>query len=268
MGPAICILRNPVSPIAFSNCRVRTGTGRILFRHTHASQGPKSCRRSTFSDDGAPLLTLARRGRPVRIDAHMRDQALDPAPESAHDPASVPIPATGEGLWQRFVRRWGVRTKSRRGRGGDPEHRIFHALCRGHKDDTPTDAAYAAAAPTLGYESAAMLDETAASTSASWGLFQIPGENMPQRVMAPSRPSSMPMMLHRAAHPKAFTLFVAANLGMKRAIIDRDRAGFARAYNGPNYAQNDDDGKMRWAYERLSRSALATPARRSAGARQ
>ncbi len=114
---------------------------------------------------------------------------------------------------------------------------------------------------------AAMLDETAALKSASWGLFQILGENHGAAGHATVAAFVDAMMLHRAAHLKAFALFVDANPGMKRAIINRDWASFARAYNGPNYAQNDYDGKMQRAYERLSRSAPATPARRSAGAR-
>lgn len=211
-----------------------------------------------------------------------------------------------------------------------PQHRIFRPLCWAHAQDTLTDADYAAAATTLGCESAAiravadteakdepwdsmgrpiilferhkfahhtngiynrshpdisaprwggygvssqqyerlrraaMLDETAALKSASWGLFQILGENHEAAGHATVAAFVDAMMLNRAEHLKAFAHFVAAHPAMKRAIVNRDWAGFARAYNGPNYAQNDYDGKMRRAYERLSSSA---PARGAAGVR-
>ncbi|MEG3088184.1 N-acetylmuramidase family protein [Sphingomonas sp. PB4P5] len=99
---------------------------------------------------------------------------------------------------------------------------------------------------------AAMLDETAALKSASWGLFQILGENHVDAGYATVAAFVTGMMQSRANHLRAFVAFVGANAGMKRAIQQKDWAEFARRYNGPRYAENDYDGKMRRAYERLA----------------
>ncbi len=113
---------------------------------------------------------------------------------------------------------------------------------------------------------AAMLDETAALKSASWGLFQIMGENHGDAGHPTVAAFVDAMMLRRSEHLKAFAHFVAANPGMKKAIQNRDWATFARAYNGPDYATNDYDGKMRRAYERFA-PATPAPARQPAGVR-
>ncbi len=57
---------------------------------------------------------------------------------------------------------------------------------------------------------------------------------------------------------KAFVSFVGANNSMKKAIIAKDWATFARLYNGPDYAKNNYDTKMKNEYDRLVRAAKAT----------
>lgn len=109
-----------------------------------------------------------------------------------------------------------------------------------------------------------MLDEPAALKSASWGLFQILGENHAAVGHATVQAFVDAMMLRRSEHLKAFAHFVAANPTMKKAIRDKDWAVFARAYNGPGHATNDYDGRMPRAYERLA--PAAPRARQSGGA--
>lgn len=107
---------------------------------------------------------------------------------------------------------------------------------------------------------AAILDETAALKSASWGLFQILGENHADAGYSTVGQFVDAMLASRSNHLKAFVAFVKANSGMLRAIRNKDWATFARLYNGPAYRDNDYDGKMSRAYQRLT----ATPARTAA----
>jgi hypothetical protein len=59
------------------------------------------------------------------------------------------------------------------------------------------------------------------------------------------------MMENDARHLEAFVAFVGANRAMRKALQDKDWAGFASRYNGPGYRDNDYDNQMRAAYERL-----------------
>ncbi len=99
---------------------------------------------------------------------------------------------------------------------------------------------------------AAMLDEAAALKSASWGLFQILGENHRLAGFASVDAFVDAMMVSSAEHLNAFVHFVRSQAALKRAIENKDWPAFARSYNGPSYAKNDYDGKMRRAYLRLS----------------
>ena len=99
---------------------------------------------------------------------------------------------------------------------------------------------------------AAMLDEAAALKSASWGLFQIMGENHRQAGFPTVETFVDAMMVSSAEHLKAFVNFVGSQAHLKRAIVAKDWATFARGYNGPNYSRNDYDGKMRRNFEKLT----------------
>jgi hypothetical protein len=76
------------------------------------------------------------------------------------------------------------------------------------------------------------LDRTAALESASWGLGQI-------------------MVESEDRHIAALAAFVTAS-GFGKALHDHDWAGFARHYNGPDYAGNNYDGLLQHFYERYS----------------
>lgn len=76
---------------------------------------------------------------------------------------------------------------------------------------------------------AAVLDEQAALKSASWGLFQILGENHEDAGYGRCDTFVTAMMQSRGNHLRAFVSFVAANPATLRAIQTRDWAGFARS---------------------------------------
>jgi hypothetical protein len=89
--------------------------------------------------------------------------------------------------------------------------------------------------------------------SASWGMFQIMGFNY-ELAGYPDVVS----MVHdyfdgEGKQLKSFTIFLD-----KRNLLDelqrKDWASFARGYNGPRYAENQYDTKLKLAYEKHSRT--------------
>lgn len=97
-------------------------------------------------------------------------------------------------------------------------------------------------------ELAKEIDEECALKSASWGMFQIMGFNyqlcgcqsvdeMIQK-MSESHEMQLEMMYH-----------FLYNSGLVKHLKAKDWAGFARKYNGPGYAQNAYDQKLRNSYE-------------------
>jgi hypothetical protein len=126
------------------------------------------------------------------------------------------------------------------------------AYNRSHPDLSGPQGAYgrfSAQYPKL--RRAALLDEAAALKSASWGTFQILGENHKAAGHDTVEAFVDAMMENDARHLEAFVAFVGANRAMRKALQDKDWAGFASRYNGPGYRDNDYDNQMRAAYERL-----------------
>lgn len=107
-------------------------------------------------------------------------------------------------------------------------------------------------------EEAYALDPDAALRSASWGRFQIMGDNFRAAGFASVQDFVKAMTRSEAEHLKAFVSFVASDAAMTAALRKKDWAAFARAYNGPGYAANDYDTKLKDAYDRLA--APAAPA--------
>jgi hypothetical protein len=104
-------------------------------------------------------------------------------------------------------------------------------------------------------EDAARLNFDAAHKSASWGAFQILGEN---HIAAghPTIQSFVEAMRSGApAHLDAFVSFIKANK-LDGALRSKNWAAFARGYNGPGYAANKYDVKMAQAYAKF-KNALA-----------
>jgi hypothetical protein len=98
---------------------------------------------------------------------------------------------------------------------------------------------------------AAILDETAALKAASWGSFQILGENHAACGFATVGAFVDDILRGEAAHLAAFTAFIRSNPNLRKALQDKNWARFAMLYNGPQYKKNAYDTKMAAHYARL-----------------
>jgi hypothetical protein len=98
-------------------------------------------------------------------------------------------------------------------------------------------------------EDAAKLNWDAAHKAASWGTFQILGENHKAAGHATIKSLVDAMNSGAAAHLDAFVNFILANR-LDGALRAKNWVSFARGYNGPGYAQNAYDEKMAAAYAR------------------
>ncbi|MTK12720.1 MAG: N-acetylmuramidase family protein [Clostridiaceae bacterium] len=138
------------------------------------------------------------------------------------------------------------------------EAHIFHRLTSGRYDG---------AAPTISspiwdrslygpegghqYErlaAAVALDEVSAVQSASWGLFQVLGENFRRCGFASVHAFVAAMTMGEGAHLDAFVRYVSADSRMVAALRSSDWPTFARLYNGRRYADNQYDVKLAAAY--------------------
>lgn len=91
------------------------------------------------------------------------------------------------------------------------------------------------------------LNRNAALMSASWGLFQILGENY--RACGFDSIQRFVNSMYRSAddHLWALVRFIRANSKLVDAVRSHDAKTFARIYNGPGYAKNKYDIKLRAA---------------------
>jgi len=99
-------------------------------------------------------------------------------------------------------------------------------------------------------EIAYKLNADAALCSASWGRFQIMGENYKSAGFESVTEFVRAMTISESEHLHAFTNFVKSGKFMHKALQDKDWAGFAKRYNGPKYKDNQYDKKMEAAYEK------------------
>jgi len=98
---------------------------------------------------------------------------------------------------------------------------------------------------------AAELDADAAPCAASWGLFQIMGENHKDLGFATVGDMIDAFKVSERAQLEGFVAFCHAN-GLVESLADHDWATFARRYNGPSYAVNSYDTKLATAYNAAS----------------
>ena len=96
-------------------------------------------------------------------------------------------------------------------------------------------------------ERAKKIHESAALCSASWGLFQIMGFNYTVCKCQSVEEFVEKMCTNEGAQLDLFVLFLKGN-GWDKYLRALDWAGFARHYNGPAYADNQYDVKLRKAY--------------------
>lgn len=99
---------------------------------------------------------------------------------------------------------------------------------------------------------AVLLDEAAALSSASWGLFQILGLHHRRCGFSDLRAWVAAMERSVDDHLRAFIAFVYSDARLNLALRRLDWTGFARIYNGPGYAANRYDLRLAEAYRRAA----------------
>ena len=143
------------------------------------------------------------------------------------------------------------------------ERHIFHRLTDGAYDaDHPDISAPSpgGSGPGGDYQfqrlaAAVLLDRTAALESASWGLGQIMGMNFASAGFADVSTMVDRFILSERDQLVGMASFLRSG-GMATRLADDDWAGFARLYNGPNYAANHYDAKLQAAFQRFQNSGL------------
>lgn len=107
---------------------------------------------------------------------------------------------------------------------------------------------------------AAALNRAAALMSASWGRFQILGENFGGCGFDTLQEFINAMYKDEQAHLDAFVEYIkrdkrrheVTNLTMEQALRKGDWASFARLYNGPGYAEHKYDVKLAAAVKKYA----------------
>lgn len=103
---------------------------------------------------------------------------------------------------------------------------------------------------------ATKIDRNTALESASWGAYQILGLHWKALGF-----NSVQEFVNQAytedGQLDLFVRFVKASPNVLKALKAKDWAAVAKAYNGPNYAINKYDLRMKEAYEKFSRAELA-----------
>jgi hypothetical protein len=102
---------------------------------------------------------------------------------------------------------------------------------------------------------AATLDRDAALKSASWGLFQILGENHAAAGFPDLQGFINAMYRDVDGHLRALVMFIRSNPKLLYAIRARDWPVVAYNYNGPKFRENRWDTKMADAYARLPKES-------------
>ncbi len=138
------------------------------------------------------------------------------------------------------------------------ERHVFHRLTKGrhsadHPDiSNPERGGYRGGAAEYGrLERAVALDRRAAFDSTSWGLGQIMGFNAAKVGYSDAEAMARDFAQGADAQVAAVARFIAAS-GAQAHLAAHDWAAFARVYNGPRFAENRYDEKLRRAYDRLT----------------
>lgn len=100
---------------------------------------------------------------------------------------------------------------------------------------------------------AAELDREAALKSASWGKFQILGQNFQQCGFGTLQEFINAVYQSEQQQLQAFVQFIKNDKRLVKAIRSLDWQLFASVYNGPAYTKNKYDEKMEAAFNRLNR---------------
>ncbi len=141
------------------------------------------------------------------------------------------------------------------------ERHIFHRETDGRFSRDHPDISNAKAGGYLGREweyprlqRAAQLDYDAAMRSASWGLGQVMGFNA-TLIGYRDLDDFITLSRHNEDnHLGALTAFILGE-GLERYLQRQEWAEFARRYNGPAYAKNSYDVRLKAEYEKFSAGA-------------
>ena len=121
----------------------------------------------------------------------------------------------------------------------------------------PTPGGYGAGGTNqyIRLQAAMQLDADAALKSASWGLGQVMGVNFSTAGFPDVNTMVAAMVASEDAQLKAMATFIQEN-GIGQYLKNHNWAGFARLYNGPNYAANNYDGLLQQFYSRFVTGAV------------
>jgi hypothetical protein len=109
-------------------------------------------------------------------------------------------------------------------------------------------------------ERAFNLDSEAALKSASWGRFQIMGNNHQAAGYDTVESFVLAMTKSETEHLRAFITFIKNNPALLKALREKRWSDFASGYNGSSYKNNAYDTKLEAAYKRFSQPAASTGA--------
>ena len=104
----------------------------------------------------------------------------------------------------------------------------------------------------LRLEEAWKINKKAALESASYGLFQIMGFNYASCGCKDVFEFVSEMFFSEGRQLNMFCKFC-KSLGLEKYLKEKDWAGFARRYNGPEYAKNEYDKKLEAAYKKYKK---------------
>lgn len=99
---------------------------------------------------------------------------------------------------------------------------------------------------------AALIDETSAIESCSWGMFQIMGYHWARLGYTDAQDFRLHMQESEGEQLQAFCKFILTDKNLLKALKASDWAKFAEIYNGPAYKENLYDAKLARAFEKLS----------------
>lgn len=128
----------------------------------------------------------------------------------------------------------------------------WHAGDRYHNGTQDREYSLLYNAMLLNYHGNSTTEE--AIESCSWGKFQIMGENWADLGWSSALDFASDMYVSEANHLDAFVKFI-QNKGLVHALKNHQWATFAAGYNGASYADNDYDGRLQRAFNRLQHHA-------------
>lgn len=142
------------------------------------------------------------------------------------------------------------------------ERHIFHKQTGGRFGaanpliSSPTAGGYMGGAKEYDRLSQAVaLDSHAALMSASWGIGQVMGFNFAAAGFATVEAMVAAMVQSEDSQLEGMAAFVRAQ-GLHKPLVNHDWAGFAKGYNGPEFAKNSYDTRLASSFQKYSAGPL------------